>query len=173
LIDVSHSVERLIEVRISAPVSRADIDGLAGRYEALAQEITGRLVICVDALKMRILPIELAGAFIELLRVVNRRLEREAFLLPGDHAGLILQMGRVLRESRLISRRQSFLSAEPLLAWLSPQLSEAGRARARDFFAEGAPRPSRVLGVLGDRREVDAYRGAGGGAGAGEKSPLR
>jgi hypothetical protein len=133
VISVFRSVERVLEVVISAPILGGELEGLADLTEASLMHPAERLLVCVDATRMRILPPEQAQALIDALRRQAPNLLRGAFLLPRDHAALWLQMTRVLREARGPDIR-CFMTPTELVGWLSPALSPAERERVRGFY---------------------------------------
>ena len=124
---------RLLELRISHPVTLEEIDELQKQQLANVMRIPGRYVSVVDLRQSRVFPPDVAERLIGLMTRANPKLERGAFLLP-ESAILGLQAERAIQEVGSGERRV-FRDPDELEVWLRDNLNELERQRLSRFLA--------------------------------------
>lgn len=126
-------VGRLVELRISHPVTMEEIDELQKQQLANILRIPGRYVSVVDLRGSRVFPPNVTDRLIDLMTRANPKLERSAFLLP-ESAILGLQAERAIQEVGSGERRV-FRDPDELESWLHDILNELERQRLTRFLA--------------------------------------
>jgi hypothetical protein len=153
MITVSHSVGRLAEVRMTAPVKAEELATMQLDMNVLLGRVPGRIVICADLSGATVLPPELADLVAKFFRAESSRLERIAVVVGS--ATFFLQMERLFRLppptpgrgsdpmlARRTSERKPFQTAADAITWLDEVLNADERARLRAFFQTPVPRTS-------------------------------
>lgn len=124
---------RLVEVRLGAPVSVEDVEGIGAAARRLMLARDERFVCAVDLRDVSVLPPDAAESLLAGLRSFNPRIERTAVLLPELASTLVLQIERVHREAGT-SMRRTFRDASILRLWLKPVLTPDEQAALERFL---------------------------------------
>ncbi len=119
-------------IYIAPPFGIEDVPPFLGAIGKLLQDVSGRVVTCMDLRASLILAPEAADQLIALMRKDNPRIERTAMLL-SDNALLGLQVARMIREAGNPNRR-TFHDAESAVHWLDEVLSPAESISLRAFL---------------------------------------
>jgi hypothetical protein len=143
MLAVANRIGCLIEIRAASPLPPLERQQGLADLAATVDRIKGKLVVCIDGRRLKIMPADGIEGLIQIMRKDNPRVERSAFLLPADNAILQMQSARVLRAAGNPDRR-AFLDAGELKDWLCPVLTPAERARLRDFLSDGEAETSEI-----------------------------
>jgi hypothetical protein len=134
-----NNVGRLVEVRITSPVSDSDAQERLTLMKYALLKIHGKGVGVVDMRGSKLLSPAVAETFIAVMRNDNRQLERSAVLLAHDsNSTFELQVERAIREAGSANRK-TFRIKEFALEWLMPVLTAEEYTRCIDFLAGYAP----------------------------------
>lgn len=125
---------RLVEVRVTPPLTLDEIKQFVAEHKATVSRIPDRYVGVVDLHQANVFPAEVADALIQLLSQMADRVERTAFLI-GEGAVFALQIERVLR-SAASPHRKSFREPGPLKEWLGEVLNAGERLRLDSFLTD-------------------------------------
>jgi hypothetical protein len=123
---------RLVEVIMASPVTEQEIQKADG---AMAEVVkgAGRVVICADYTRAKVLPQELSGKLVEMFKKHNAGIERSAVLCAADSATAILQMERVIREAQNPSRK-FFRDRAELCTWLAEVLDDDAKKKLGELL---------------------------------------
>ena len=125
---------RLVEVRVTPPLTLDEIKQFVAEHKATVSRIPDRYVGVVDLHRVSVFPPEVADALIQLLSQMADRVERTAFLI-GEGAVFALQIERVIR-SAASPHRKSFREPAPLKEWLGEVLDPGERFRLDRFLMD-------------------------------------
>ena len=126
----------MIEIRIEAGYRNlSDVTDIYTNIVALGAGIPSslRLVLAIDWRRCEVMAEEAAQQLSASMRGTNVRIERSGALLPIQSPVAMLQLARMLRESKNPARR-GFTEPQPMIAWLSETLSPAEAERLRVFI---------------------------------------
>ncbi len=96
MINVSHAIGRLAEIRMTPPITGDDLVIMQRDVSAILGRVQGRIVVCADLSGATVFPSDLADRLARFFRTGNSRLERTAIL--AGSATFFLQVERLLRE---------------------------------------------------------------------------
>jgi len=137
MINLDHSVDRLVEITFAARVTDYEIEEFASRMRRRLASIA-EVIFLVDFSGLQVLGSEQAQRITAIMREDNDNVARSAFLLPRS-AVSALQTERMIRSAGN-PRRRAFLAVGELFAWLDPILNPRELARAHAFFEAEAAR---------------------------------
>jgi hypothetical protein len=98
-------------------------------------DVPGPTVFCTDVRSAQVLPEEVAGRIVSLMRRLNAQLLRTAILLPPLGATVGLQFDRIVREAGSPSRR-TFRDSHRAAHWLAEILTRDEQAGLSTFLTE-------------------------------------
>ncbi len=137
----NNHIGRLVELRVTTPISTEEILELRKTHLAVTQAVDGEFVVAVDMRQAHVFPPAISEAFIGLMSQLNPRLLRSAVLI--NHGAVLgLQAERAIRAAGNPDRR-TFRESQDLEAWLSPVLDDNERRRLHTFLGEG-PIPAAI-----------------------------
>ena len=125
---IQMKVGRLVEAVMLSRVTRADIDAAGQAIADVARSIKGPCVVIGDYRATRFLLEEDAAELVQVLRRYNDRIERSAIIVSAQSAVGVLQMERMVRETRHPLRR-AFRDVHEAAAWLGEVLTPGERSR--------------------------------------------
>jgi hypothetical protein len=125
---IRQNVGRLLEAVMQARVTSADIEAANLVIAKVAREMKGQCVVIGDYRATRFLLEEDAAQLVQMLRRYNDRIERSAILVSEQSAVGVLQMERMVRETKHPQRR-AFRDPHEAAAWLGEVLTPAERDR--------------------------------------------
>lgn len=131
-------VGRLIEIDVAAGYKTvADVDAMIAMIGAELAKLPAktRVVIAADWRPCTIFTPDVADRALEMLTVINPRVERSAILHRADHATSILQVFRLVKEGRFEGRRV-FTVVSDMEHWLGEILGPAERERLHAFLTQ-------------------------------------
>lgn len=96
MINVSHAIGRLAEIRMTPPITGDDLVIMQRDVSGILGRVPGRIVVCADLSGATVFPSDLADRLARFFRTGNSRLERTAIL--AGSATFFLQVERLLRE---------------------------------------------------------------------------
>jgi hypothetical protein len=140
MLSVENHAGRLIELRFFTPAQRGDVDSVERTIRRLLAAFRAPAIVCADLREARVLDPATATRVVERMRTTDRRVERDAILLPADDAIAGMQMDRLVREANAESRR-AFRSPVELAGWLDAVLTPRERARLTVFLHGKPARP--------------------------------
>jgi hypothetical protein len=123
---VVHVTGRLVVAQLRVLSSPSDVAALSEAMRRIVQSLEGPIVICADYREAAVLSQPAADAFLGMLATFNPRIERSGILLAAEHATFNLQVERLVREARALSRR-TFRAVPALVAWLGEVLTTRER----------------------------------------------
>jgi hypothetical protein len=131
------TVGRVVVGRPVAPATLEDAVAYCNEFRALVPAVPGgRAVVCADYRRVTVFPPGVADELQRLMTDMNPHVERSAIVVAPENATAALQIGRVIREAHLETRRRFTLTNETI-HWLSEVLSPAETAHVRGFLAAG------------------------------------
>ena len=133
---VANHVGRLIETRVTSPLTIQEAQQLAGDLLAAMHDLSRRYIGVVDLRGAHVFPADVAEMLIKLLSGNAPHVIRTGLLI-GDSAVFALQVERGIRTSDP-DKRRAFRSAEDLKAWLGEVLTPDEKASLERFLAGGA-----------------------------------
>lgn len=132
-----HLTGRLLQIDVAAGYQTVqDIDamiGMIGARLARVQEPT-RVVIAADWRPCKVFTPDVADRALVMLTGVNLRIERSAILHREDAQVSVLQVMRLIRESKFEHRRV-FTDPEKMQQWLGEILEEREREQLEVFLS--------------------------------------
>ena len=131
---IQNMVGRLVEVRVTPPLTLDEIKQFVEEHKATVSRIPDRYVGVVDLHRADVFPAEVAAALIQLLSQMADRVERTAFLI-GESAVFALQIERVIRNAANPNRK-SFREPGQLKEWLGEILNASARLRLDRFLTD-------------------------------------
>jgi hypothetical protein len=134
MLSVENHVGRLIELRMTSPMTLED---LAGAHEQLSRVMAahaGLVVGCTDLLGARVFSQPMTERLAALIRQESPRVERNAMFV-GESAVFSMQTERIIRDAGFPNRR-AFRAAPDISAWLGEVLDADERRRLTDFLRE-------------------------------------
>lgn len=142
MITVAQKVGRLLEIRMTAPISIEELSLMQRDMIALLNRVQGKQVLCSDLSRIQLFSAEQADWIAKFFRIDGARLERTAFVI-GDSATFMMQVERLIREGA------------------GPPSSSGGRDSARDSSRDPlVPRPSRIPDSAANSRRIVTDRRA-------------
>ncbi len=129
---IEHRSGRLLEIRISAPVSLAEAERWCAEHNAAVDAIPGNYVCLVDVVDAPVFPQEVVEAYVQVMRGEERLLRTGTLLGPSPTHGLQIQ--RMIKNANHPNRK-AFRDPIELGRWLSEVLTVPERARLRDALA--------------------------------------
>jgi hypothetical protein len=124
------NVGRLVEAVMQAKVTRVDIAAANVAIAEIARRVEGQCVVIGDYRATKFLLEDDAAQLVQTLRRFNDRIERSAILVSVSSAVGVLQMERMVRETKHPQRR-AFRDPHEAAAWLGEVLTPAERERLR------------------------------------------
>ena len=131
---VDVKVGRLLEIRLVAPVTMQDLQGLGQRLGELFQKHPGKLVSAANAARAAAVPADVAARVVEVFKADNPRIERSGILV-SDSAIFSLQIERLVAAAEHPARR-CFHDAFELKVFLGSLLNRDEHARLAQFLGE-------------------------------------
>jgi len=130
-------VGRLMEIRILAFLSEADIDAQIARVKSAMAAVPPetRVVIAADWRRVPVMSERVAARAVSLLTTTSDRIERSGILALPDSATALMQFFRLVRESEHPSRKVA-TSIPELEDWLMPLLTPSEIKRLVEFLHE-------------------------------------
>ncbi|MGH7437557.1 MAG: hypothetical protein ACRENE_17915 [Polyangiaceae bacterium] len=129
-------VGRLVGLRLSDPVDRADIQQLVDDLSAVSSRVAEPMILIADYRAASPFAQEVGDAWSRAMRRFNGSVERSAVLLDPANETFNLQFARVVRCAGM-QHRCCFEDAALLRAWISSALSPAERARLDELLSLG------------------------------------
>jgi hypothetical protein len=131
-------VGRLMEIDVAAGYhSTQDVDEMVemilGAVRTLPPDT--KFVVAADWRPCKLFTQEVADRALTLLTVVNDRIERSAVLHREDAPTSVLQLMRLVRESKF-EQRHVFTDTTKMQEWLSEVLTLDERIRLKEFLAQ-------------------------------------
>jgi hypothetical protein len=135
MFSVEHRRGRLIETRVQALASVAEVQQFGMRFRQVVSGLTvpQQIVICGDYRAVRVFAPDVAERFAAMLVGANPRVERSGLLLDAEQAVAVLQLERTVRQAGNSSRR-TFRAAAELETWLSEILDADEKKRLHEFL---------------------------------------
>jgi hypothetical protein len=135
----------LLELHFQGSPTLDEVDAFKAETGALvarvAAETGKRVVLCTDLRDTELFAPETTERIIDLMRKENPRVARNGVL--GNEGDLLtLQCERMLIEATKPGGRKVFTRPDRLCDWLDPLLTDAERARLRDFLRWTGARPA-------------------------------
>jgi hypothetical protein len=127
-------VGRLVEIRLVAPLSVKDIEGVRTELYQSFRRVPGKVVCVTDWTRANFFTPAEAMRILEVFRADNPRIERSGFLITHGISfhhqveNLISQAGN--------SGRRTFFDADELKAFLAGNLTTEEQDRLAQFLAE-------------------------------------
>jgi hypothetical protein len=142
---VERNVGRLVEARVLALATRADVERYAQSFKPFAKDTAG-LVLCADHRAVRIYAPEVADDLISLFTKLNTVWRRAVLIAAPSNATLTIQLQRVVRSSNSSARRL-VVDTAAAETFVADMLDAAEKARLVEFLrqepgATSAGRPS-------------------------------
>jgi hypothetical protein len=131
---VDVKVGRLLEARIGAPSTLADLDSGQAKLTGFFQAIPGKLVVCADFTRGTVFSPKVADRLLDLFRFDNPKLERSGILI-SESAIFGLQLDRLIGQAGNPSRK-CFRDPFDLKSFLGAVLSHEEHVRLNQFLAE-------------------------------------
>jgi hypothetical protein len=125
---------RLLEIRLIAPVTLEDLQGMGQRLAAVFLEHPGKLVAAADATRAAIVTPDVGQRIVEVFRADNPRIERSGILI-NQSATFGLQIERFVAEADNPSRR-CFRDVFDLKVFLGSHLTHDEHGRLAQFLGE-------------------------------------
>lgn len=123
MINVSHAIGRLAEIRMTPPITGDDLVIMQRDLSGILSRVPGRIVVCADMSGATVFPSDLADRLARFFRTGNSRLERTAIVVGGG-ATFFLQVERLLREGAGSRPEPSSLPARDAGGARSPHRSD-------------------------------------------------
>lgn len=128
---------RLIEVRMSSPLTAADVPNVIQQIRLAVLSCSERVVMCGDLTRMLVMPPEYAEQFTAMFTRDNPKVERSAFLVAAKRSSFTMQLERMVREAKNPARKV-FDDKNELLAYLEPALTPTEVKRLRALIDSAA-----------------------------------
>jgi len=130
---VEHHTGKLCEVRLTTPISEAELQSFVHDLTRVVGAIPGKYVGVTDLMEAHLFPPNVTQMMIQYLSSSSPRVVRSGILI-GEGATFALQVERVLRSSNNDNRR-AFRRVDELETWLGEVLSMDERVRLRRFLS--------------------------------------
>jgi len=145
---VANHAGRLIEVKLTSPLTLADVQQFTEKHLAVMAKIPAKYVGVVNLLEAHVFEPAVADRLSQLMAAAASHVERSAYLI-GESAIFSMQVERVIRESNSPNRR-AFRNGRELVAWVSEILTPPEQIELERFIREAmveTPRPDRAVVV--------------------------
>ncbi|HYV49466.1 MAG TPA: hypothetical protein VFA20_31625 [Myxococcaceae bacterium] len=134
MFSVEVNVGRLLEIRLAAPITLEDLQGMGQALGEIFHKHQGRLVSAADATRAAIVSTDVGARVVDVFRTDNPRIERSGILI-NQSATFGLQIERLVAKAENKARR-CFHDAFELKAFLGTLLTRAEHARLAQFLSE-------------------------------------
>jgi hypothetical protein len=129
---VERRVGRLVEFRISSPVSLEEAVDWGHDHDRVVRSVGGAYVCFVDLVDATIFPPDIVDRYVSTMKSEHALLRTATLLNPSPTFGMQIQ--RMIREAKSPDRR-TFRDPPELAVWLGEVLTAPERARLSELLA--------------------------------------
>ena len=132
---IDRRVGKLVEIRISSPVTLEETVPWGEAHDSLVSKIDGPYVCLVDLTDATVFPQDVVEGYVKTMKNETNLVRTGTLLNQSPTFGMQIQ--RMIREANNPNRR-AFRDPDELCEWLSEVLDAKERVRLREILGRGS-----------------------------------